>query len=90
VKKTEMLKYVMAAEGMDDKLKAAASIGISLMPKVEFDHFSALADRGLDLLNKKDYPALLSLLDEVDAPPDIIATAKVLIASLANADSHSV
>jgi hypothetical protein len=73
----------MAAEGIPDTMKAAAVAGIVTLSKEKFKEFAVAAERGLALIQAKDYDGLLALLDEVDASPDVIALAKGLLSGLA-------
>jgi len=82
MKRSEMIGYIQRAEGVPSQMKAAAILGVSLMPKDELPRFSAIADRGLKMIEAGDYEGVMALLAEVDAPPDVIAAARTLLASL--------
>ena len=89
MKRAAMIKYVQASS-VSDPMKAAAIMGISLMPKAEFERFSGLADEGLRMLEAKDYPGLLALLESQNTPPDLLAIAKGMIDALASGDPNPV
>ena len=81
MKRVDMIKYVQASD-VTDAMKAAAIMGISLMSKSDFERFSGLADRGLHMLEAKDWPGLMALLEEQDAPPEVLTMAKGMIGAL--------
>lgn len=80
--RSEMIAYVQKAEGVPAQMKAAAVMGIALMSKNDLARFSGLADRGLSMVQSGDYVGIMTLLEEVDAPPDVIEVAKTFLGSL--------
>jgi hypothetical protein len=84
-----MMRYVMAAEGVSDTMKAATVAGITMMSKADFERFSALADKGLAYFRTADYDGLLKFLEEeAKAPPDIVALARSLIGAYTTGSPH--
>ena len=86
MKRSEMMAYINAADGVSPTMKAAAIVGITMMSKKQFEEFSLLADRGLEFFKAADYDGLLRFLeDDAKAPPDVIETARSLIGAFTSA-----
>lgn len=87
MKRSEMIAYIQAAEGVPAPMKASAVIGISLMSKEDLAKFSPLADEGLSLLQSKDYDGMLALLKRVGADDSILQVAQNFIGTLAHGEA---